>query len=160
MNFKLVIFVKIIKFLFVFIFLISCASPKVVEIKNPSDNKKNCKELEILVAETQKFKRDALYEKENTGGNMARMLIFWPAMATTFYNADKAIRAANDRTYHLLKIMKKKDCKNIDVVNAEVLKIATETVAGQLNLIREMYNSGDLTEEEFSKAKKKVLESE
>ena len=53
-----------------------------------------------------------------------------------------------------------KDCKNIDVVNAEVLKVATETVAGQLNLIREMYNSGDLTEEEFSKAKKKVLESE
>ena len=75
------------------------------------DNKKNCKELEILVAETQKFKRDALYEKENTGGNMARMLIFWPAMATTFYNADKAIRAANDRTYHLLKIMKKFNCK-------------------------------------------------
>ena len=85
-------------------------------------------QFESLVAETQKFKRDALYEKENTGGNMARMIIFWPAMATTFYNADKAIRAANDRTYHLLKIMKKKDCKNIDIVNAEVLKIATENI--------------------------------
>ena len=151
---------KNLKIFFTFIFLISCASPKVVDVKSPSDNKKNCTELESLVAETQKFKRDALYEKENTGGNMARMLIFWPAMATTFYNADKAIRAANDRTYHLLKIMKKKDCKNIDIVNAEVLKIATETVAGQLNLLREMYNAGNLTEEEFSKAKKKVLDSE
>ena len=151
---------KTLKIFFTFIFLISCASPKVVDVKSPSDNKKNCTELESLVAETQKFKRDALYEKENTGGNMARMLIFWPAMATTFYNADKAIRAANDRTYHLLKIMKKKDCKNIDIVNAEVLKIATETVAGQLNLLREMYNAGNLTEEEFSKAKKKVLDSE
>ncbi len=151
---------KTLKIFFIFIFLISCASPKVVDVKSPSDNKKNCTELESLVAETQKFKRDALYEKENTGGNMARMLIFWPAMATTFYNADKAIRAANDRTYHLLKIMKKKDCKNIDIVNAEVSKIATETVAGQLNLLREMYNAGDLTKEEFSKAKKKVLDSE
>ncbi len=151
---------KISKIFFIFIFLFSCASPKVVNVKSPSDNKKNCKELESLVAETQKFKRDALYEKENTGGNMARMIIFWPAMATTFYNADKAIRAANDRTYHLLKIMKKKDCKNIDIVNAEVLKIATETVAGQLNLLREMYKAGDLTEEEFSKAKKKVIDSE
>ena len=151
---------KNLKIFFTFIFLISCASPKVVDVKSPSDNKKNCTELESLVAETQKFKRDALYEKENTGGNMARLLIFWPAMATTFYNADKAIRAANDRTYHLLKIMKKKDCKNIDIVNAEVLKIATETVAGQLNLLREMYNAGNLTEEEFSKAKKKVLDSE
>ena len=151
---------KTLKIFFIFIFLISCAAPKVVDVKSPSDNKKNCTELESLVAETQKFKRDALYEKENTGGNMARMLIFWPAMATTFYNADKAIRAANDRTYHLLKIMKKKDCKNIDIVNAEVSKIATETVAGQLNLLREMYNAGDLTKEEFSKAKKKVLDSE
>ena len=151
---------KTLKIFFIFIFLISCASPKVVDVKSPSDNKKNCTELESLVAETQKFKRDALYEKENTGGNMARMLIFWPAIATTFYNADKAIRAANDRTYHLLKIMKKKDCKNIDIVNAEVSKIATETVAGQLNLLREMYNAGDLTKEEFSKAKKKVLDSE
>ena len=151
---------KTLKIFFIFIFLISCASPKVVDVKSPSDNKKNCTELESLVAETQKFKRDALYEKDNTGGNMARMLIFWPAMATTFYNADKAIRAANDRTYHLLKIMKKKDCKNIDIVNAEVSKIATETVAGQLNLLREMYNAGDLTKEEFSKAKKKVLDSE
>ena len=151
---------KTLKIFFIFIFLISCASPKVVDVKSPSDNKKNCTELESLVAETQKFKRDALYEKENTGGNMARMIIFWPAMATTFYNADKAIRAANDRTYHLLKIMKKKDCKNIDIVNAEVLKIATETVAGQLNLLREMYKAGDLTEEEFSKAKKKVIDSE
>ena len=151
---------KTLKIFFIFIFLISCASPKVVDVKSPSDNKKNCTELESLVAETQKFKRDALYEKENTGGHMARMLIFWPAMATTFYNADKAIRAANDRTYHLLKIMKKKDCKNIDIVNAEVSKIATETVAGQLNLLREMYNAGDLTKEEFSKAKKKVLDSE
>ena len=59
------------------------------------------------MAEAQKFKRDALFEKENTG-NMARMILFWPAMATTFHNSDKAIRAANDRTFHLLKIIKKK----------------------------------------------------
>ena len=39
---------------------------------------------------------------------MARFILFWPAMATSFHNADKAIRAANDRTYHLLKIMKKR----------------------------------------------------
>ena len=42
---------------------------------------------------------------------MARMMLFWPAMATSFHNSDKAIRAANDRTYHLLKIMKKKIVK-------------------------------------------------
>ena len=151
---------KIINFFLIFLLFYSCASPEVVTIKKPSDEKKNCKELESLVAETQKFKRDALYEKENTGGNMARMILFWPAMATSFYNADKAIRAANDRTYHLINIMKKKNCNNIDVVNSEVLKSSSQNLAGQLNMLKEMFRSGDLTKEEFTKAKKKVLESE
>ena len=151
---------KVLSSSLVFLFLLSCASPKVVEIKNPLDEKKTCDELESSVAEAQKFKRDALYEKENTGGNMARMIIFWPAMAKTFHNSDKAIRAANDRTYHLIKIMKKKNCKNVNLVNSEIFKNSTETIAGQLNLLKEMYKSGDLTKEEFSKAKKKVLESE
>ncbi len=129
-------------------------------IKDPKDEKKNCEELENLVAEAQKFKRDALYEKENTGGNMARMILFWPAAATTFYNADKAIRAANDRTYHLIKIMKKKNCKNIDIVNSSILERSTQDIASQLNILKEMFRSGDLTEEEFTKAKKKLLEIE
>ena len=91
---------------------------------------------------------------------MARMILFWPAMATTFHNADKAIRAANDRTYHLVNIMEKKSCQNVDVVNSEILKSSTLNVAGQLNMLREMFRSGDLTKEEFTKAKKKVLEGE
>ena len=91
---------------------------------------------------------------------MARMILFWPAMATTYHNADKAIRAANDRTYHLLKIMKKKNCKNVDLVNSEILKTSTGTIVGQLNMLKELYKSGDLTKEEFIKAKKKVLDSE
>ena len=151
---------KILTFLSLFTLFISCATPEVVDVENPLDQKKNCDELEIAVAEAQKFKRDALYEKENTGGNMARFILFWPAMATSYHNADKAIKAANERTYHLLKIMKKKDCDNVDLVNSEILRNSTETVAGQLNLLREMFKSGDLTREEFSKAKQKVLESE
>ena len=128
------------------------ASQTLMKAKQYAENKE--------IAEAQKFKRDALYEKDNTGGNMARMFIFWPAMATTFHNADKAIRAANDRTYHLVKIMKKKNCKNVDLVNSEILRNSTETVAGQLTLLRDMYKSGDLTREEYSKAKRKVLEGE
>ena len=91
---------------------------------------------------------------------MARLILFWPAMATTFYNADKAIRAANDRTYHLIEIMRKKNCENIDVVNSKILESSTQSIAGQLNMLKEMFRSGDLTKEEFTKAKRKVLESE
>ena len=87
---------KALSSLLVFLLVLSCATPTVVEIKNPLDEQKTCDELEKSVAEAQKFKRDALFEKNNTGGNMARMMLFWPAMATTFHNSDKAIRAAND----------------------------------------------------------------
>ena len=146
--------------LLILLLLFSCAKPEVIKVTLPTDKNENCKELEALVAEAQKFKRDALYEKDNTGGNMARIILFWPAMATSFYNADKAVRAANDRTYHLLKIMDEKKCENVDLVNAEITRNSTETLAGQLNLLREMYKSGDLTKEEFSKAKRKVLSSE
>ena len=151
---------KTVKLIIIFFFLIGCATPEVVNVKDPLDDKKNCNELESSVAEAQKFKRDALFEKENTGGNMARMILFWPAMATTFHNSDKAIRAANDRTFHLLKIMKKKNCKNIDLVNSEILKNTTQTIVGELKMLKDLYKSGDLTKEEFTKAKKKVLESE
>tara|TARA_B100002019_G_scaffold254700_1_gene236911 strand:- start:848 stop:1306 length:459 start_codon:yes stop_codon:yes gene_type:complete len=152
--------VKTVKLIIIFFFLIGCATPEVVNVKDPLDDKKNCNELESSVAEAQKFKRDALFEKENTGGNIARMILFWPAMATTFHNSDKAIRAANDRTFHLLKIMKKKNCKNIDLVNSEILKNSTQTIVGELKMLKDLYKSGDLTKEEFTKAKKKVLESE
>ena len=151
---------KTVKLIIIFFFLIGCATPKVVNVKDPLDDKKNCNELESSVAEAQKFKRDALFEKENTGGNIARMILFWPAMATTFHNSDKAIRAANDRTFHLIKIMKKKNCKNIDLVNSEILKNSTQTIVGELKILKDLYKSGDLTKEEFTKAKKKVLESE
>ena len=141
-------------FLLFFLFFFACAKPEVVNIINPGDKDLNCLELENSVAEAQKFKRDALYEKDN----MARFIIFWPAAASTFHNADKAIKAANDRTYHLLKLMKNKNCKGVDLINSEILKRSTETIPGQLQMVREMYQAGDLTKKEYRKAKEKILE--
>ena len=142
------------------ILLNSCAKPTVVSVTAPGDEKLNCEQLEDAVAETQKIKKDAEYAKEATGGNVARLLLFWPAWAQTLHNADVAIQAANDRNFHLIKIMKKKNCKGVDNVNAEVKKSTTSTdnVAGQLKVLKEMYDSGDLTQEEYEKAKEKVLE--
>ena len=141
------------------ILLNSCAKPTVVNVVMPEDEKLNCEQLENAVAETQKIKKDAEYAKEGTGGNVARMMLFWPAWAQTLHNADVAIQAANDRNYHLIKIMKKKNCKGVDNINAEIKKSTTSTdnVAGQLKILKEMYDSGDLTKEEFEMAKKKVL---
>ena len=141
------------------ILLNSCAKPTVVNVILPGDEKLNCEQLENAVAETQKIKRDAEYAREGTGGNVARMLLFWPAWAQTLHNADVAIQAANDRNYHLINIMKKKNCKEVDNINVQINKSTTSTdnVAEQLKILKEMYDSGDLTQEEYTKAKKKVL---
>ena len=142
------------------ILLNACAKPTVVNIVLPEDDKLNCEQLENGVADSQKIKRDAEYAKESTGGNVARMMLFWPAWARTLHNADVAIAAADDRIYHLFNIMKKKKCKGIDKIEAQITNTSTSTnnIAGQLRELKEMYKSGDLTKEEYEKAKKKTLD--
>ena len=136
-----------------------CAKPTVVNVVIPGDEKLNCEQLENAVAESQKIKRDAEFAKEGTGGNVARMLLFWPAWARTLHNADVAIIAADDRIYHLIKLMKKKKCKGVDVINAKIEedKKSSNNIAEQLKDLNDMRNSGILTDEEFEIAKKKTL---
>ena len=138
------------------ILLNSCAKPTVVEVVVSGDEKLNCEQLENEVAEAQKIKREAQYARESTGGNVTRMMLFWPAWARTLHNADVAIMAADDRIFHLIKLMKKKKCQGVDVINAEIAN-AKSTIAQQLKDLNEMYKLGTLTKEEFEMAKKKTL---
>ena len=87
-----------------FILLNYCAKPTVLKVTLPKDNELNCEQLEDAIAESQKIKREAEYAKEGTGGNVARIMLFWPAWAKTMANADKAILAADDRVFHLSEI--------------------------------------------------------
>ena len=142
------------------IFLYGCAKPTVVNVVLPGDEELNCEQLEDAVAESQKIKREAEYAKEGTGGNITRVMLFWPAWAKTLHNADVAVRAADDRIFHLFKIMKKKSCANVDKIEAQILNIENTkiTITQQIKELREMYKSGDLTKEEYKKAKKKILD--
>ena len=142
------------------ILLNSYAKPTVVNVVLPGDDELNCEQLENAVAESQKIKREAEYAKEGTGGNVTRLLLFWPAWAQTLHNADVAIMAANDRIYHLFNIMKKKKCGGVDKIEAQITNTATSinNITGQLKELKEMYKSGDLTEEEYKKAKNKILD--
>jgi hypothetical protein len=151
------------KFLNIFflIILCSCAKPTVVDVKLPDDNNLNCEQLEIAVAESEKIKKEAKFAKEGTGGNLTRLILFWPAWAQTLHNADVAIEAADHRIFHLFKLMKKKNCKNIDIINNKIINNTTvsgNNIAEQLKDLKKMYDSGDLTEREYKKAKDKVLE--
>ena len=139
------------------ILLNTCAKPTVVNIALPGDNELDCEQLENAVTESQKIKREAEYAKEGTGGNVTRLILFWPAWAKTLHNADVAIRAADDRIYHLFNIMKKKRCDGTDKIEAQITSTQV-SITEQLKDLKEMYKSGYLTKEEFKKAKKKILD--
>ena len=112
----------------------SCAKPTVVEIVQPNDDKLNCEELKTEIAEVQKIKEEAVFSKDS-GGNYARVILFWPSWAQSLHNADEAILAANDRKHHLIKIMKKKKCKGADKLEANIKdKPATTTSVSQENI--------------------------
>ena len=150
-------FLGILVFGISIILLDACAKPTVVNVVLPGDDELNCKQLESAVAESQKIKKEAEYAKEGTGGNVARIMLFWPAWAQTLHNADVAIMAANDRIYHLFNIMKKKSCSGADKIESQITNTKT-SITEQLKELKEMYKSGDLTEKEYKKAKKKILD--
>ena len=56
--------------------------------------------------------------------------------------------------------MKKKKCGGVDKIEAQITNTATSinNITGQLKELKEMYKSGDLTEEEYKKAKNKILD--
>ena len=113
--------------------------------------------MEDAIAEAQHLKRKAERAKDGTGGNVSRMMLFWPAWAKTLHNADVAIVAADDRKYHLGKIMKRKGCKNINSLSAEASNATSSknSISQQLNELNALYKAGALTEEEFKDAKKR-----
>jgi hypothetical protein len=150
---------KVIFLLFIVSFLLSCAKPTVVEVSLPEDKNLNCNQLEDAIAEAQHLKRKAERAKDGTGGNVSRMMLFWPAWAKTLHNADVAIEAADDRIFHLINIMKKKNCKGVDNINSELKETKNNQVniTEQLRDLKDMFDSGVLTEEEYEMAKQKVL---
>ena len=81
--------------------IVACASPTVVQSVKPGDNGLSCSQLQNEYADAERFRSTAEAEKTVTGGNVARALLFWPAILGTASNANEAISAADSRKVHL-----------------------------------------------------------
>ena len=142
-------------------FISSCAKPLVVETIQPGDDLLNCTELKQEIEEAKKIKQEAEFSK-SSGGNFARAILFWPAWAQSLNNADDAIIAANNRSFHLIKVMRKKNCPSSHSLEANIIdkpKNVIETnLADQLKTLKELYEDGHLSEEEYTNAKKKIID--
>ncbi len=90
--------------------LAGCASPTVVQTIKPGDNGLTCAQLLNEFSDAERFRAEAEKEKTVTGGNVARALLFWPAILGTAANANEAISAANTRKVHLTNAMNQKGC--------------------------------------------------
>ena len=150
-------------FILVFILLYSCAKPTVVEVVQPGDDLLNCTELKQKFEETNKIKEEAEFSKDS-GGNIARAILFWPAWAQSLNNADEAMIAANNRSFHLIKLMRNKNCPGADDLKAKLIdkpiqeNISGSNLADQLKTLKELYEDGHLSDEEYAKAKKKIID--
>ena len=51
-----------------------------------------------------------------TVDNQLRGVFFWPSLMMPYANAHEAIVAASERSIHLINIMEKKNCKNLDSI--------------------------------------------
>lgn len=94
----------------ILIFLVSCATPKVIEEVEIGDNNLSCSQLEAEFRYAQHMEESARSERGITSTNVAATLFFLPGLAATYINTDEAIDAAQDRQDHLMRLMNAKGC--------------------------------------------------
>jgi hypothetical protein len=102
---------KILSFLCLFLFCISCTTPTVVNVIGPNDNKLNCKELSDEIAKANHYADEAQDAKKmSSPHNIGALLFFLPGAGVTMKNVEEAAKAAKDRALHLNKIKEQKNC--------------------------------------------------
>ena len=102
---------KFLSLLFLLSFLISWATPKVVNVIQPNDSELNCADLSLEIAKANEYANDAQKAKK-TGSphNIGALLFFLPGYGITLKNVEEASSAAKNRALHLNKLKEKKDC--------------------------------------------------
>lgn len=128
--------------------LSGCASPTVIEERQLGDQSLTCDQLVEATEEARKFEKDARGERGVTGTNVASTIFFWPGLIATYSNTEDAIDAAQERQRYLAKLYDKQGCDTSK---------KSDSVAKELERLRQMFSDGLISEEEFQAAKKKVL---
>lgn len=102
---------KIFTILSLFLICISCATPTVVNVIGPNDNKFTCEELSAEISIANQY-ADEAQEAKKAGKphNVGALLFFFPGMGFTMHNVEEASKAAKERALHLNKLKEKKNC--------------------------------------------------
>ena len=102
---------KLFSILSLFVICTSCATPTVINVIGPNDNKLNCEELSIEITKANHYADKAQEAKKmSKPHNIAALLFFLPGAGFTMANVEEAAKAAKDRALHLNKLKEKKNC--------------------------------------------------
>ena len=89
----------------------SCATPTVINVIGPNDNRLNCEELSAEIVKANQYADEAQEAKKmNKPHNIGALLFFLPGAGLTMKNVEEAAKAAKDRASHLHKLKEKKNC--------------------------------------------------
>ena len=130
-----------------------CASPTVVRERQAGDENLSCDELVLAMSEASRFEENARKDRGVTGTNVAAAIFFWPGLLGTYANTEEAISAAKDRQEYLEELYIRKGCS----AGSGGSSPSTGDVAAQLRELREMFDEGLLTQEEYDAARARVL---
>jgi len=102
---------KLFSILSLFVICTSCATPTVINVIGPNDNKLNCEELSIEITKANQYADEAQEAKKmSKPHNIGALLFFLPGAGFTMKNVEEAAKAAKDRALHLNKLKEKKNC--------------------------------------------------
>tara|TARA_X000000950_G_C13476405_1_gene481981 strand:+ start:54 stop:365 length:312 start_codon:yes stop_codon:yes gene_type:complete len=91
--------------------LTACATPTVVNVIGPNDNKLTCEELSKEIEIANKYADEAQEAKKmSSPHNIGAILFFLPGAGVTMKNVEEALIAAKERALHLNRIKEKKGC--------------------------------------------------
>ena len=131
------------------------ATHDVVSAYQSKDSSLTCSEIDKEIVRAQVIIDGVNEDKSGiSGADIMDGLLYFPFnMIAKSQNYKNALQAADKRIERLVELQKEKGCQN-SVAETEEKK---SQISSELKQLKEMYDAGDLTKEEFNKAKNKLL---
>lgn len=140
--------------------LAGCATPHVVQPTRIGDQNLTCNQLDLEMAEADRFRTEAQKEKGMTGTNVAAALFFWPAMIGTYSNSNEAIAAADARKTHLMSNYVQKNCSSQSAgPTPETARTSFKAAEERLENLKAMLEKGLISSQEYEERRKTIVNS-
>ena len=145
---------KIFIYVFIAIFISSCATPKALDVIQADDEIMSCNELRLAYEKADASEDEAHANKGITNENILSGLFFFPAYFVTYGSSIHAEYNASERKEHLLKIYKNKDCA--EPKGDEYQKTVSNALV-KLEKLKVKYIKGIIDKENYLEMRRKIL---